>query len=350
MKTDEFKKRTCLMAKLLGAEFSFTLSDDWGPDAALTFNRAYNRYIHIRLLEKKVKGESKEYFQVFCENIKIHFESGVEITYRTIMDPKVKDINITVNKSDSKIVLEIQRRIIKSAEVFWTDIENDIDRRSMLFEQIKWKPEHIVSWSGGKDSTAMVIRMLELGMPVDRIIFAETGMEFPQMYKFHALFRVWLKNHYPGLITETVHTTASWDDWFYGKITCSKKNETKDIAGQVRGWPAIVGGGCWWTRESKFKPFQVSCNRNYSYIGYAADESSRLAGGVGPDKRGYKYPLADSDWDWAEKKCLEYLEEKKFQFNFIETLSELVVIYAHTRVVNLLKQYVVNILNSLPKC
>ena len=45
------------------------------------------------------------------------------------------------------------------------------------------KPElHVVSFSGGKDSTAMLLRMLEEGMRVDLILFCDTGMEFPSMY------------------------------------------------------------------------------------------------------------------------------------------------------------------------
>ena len=42
---------------------------------------------------------------------------------------------------------------------------------------------HVVSFSGGKDSTALLLRMLELGMRVDEIIFCDTGVEFPQMYE-----------------------------------------------------------------------------------------------------------------------------------------------------------------------
>ncbi len=40
------------------------------------------------------------------------------------------------------------------------------------------KPKlHVVSLSGGKDSTAMLLRMLEEEMPVDIILFCDTGME-----------------------------------------------------------------------------------------------------------------------------------------------------------------------------
>ena len=44
-------------------------------------------------------------------------------------------------------------------------------------------PKHIVSFSGGKDSTAMLLMMLERGVPVDRVICVDTTKEFPQMYE-----------------------------------------------------------------------------------------------------------------------------------------------------------------------
>lgn len=42
--------------------------------------------------------------------------------------------------------------------------------------------KHIVQFSGGKDSTAMLLMMIDKGMPIDEIIFCDTGMEFPQIY------------------------------------------------------------------------------------------------------------------------------------------------------------------------
>ena len=45
------------------------------------------------------------------------------------------------------------------------------------------KPDFwIVSFSGGKDSTAMLLRLLEEKWPVDMILFVDTGLEFPAMY------------------------------------------------------------------------------------------------------------------------------------------------------------------------
>ena len=41
---------------------------------------------------------------------------------------------------------------------------------------------HAVSLSGGKDSSYLLLRMIELGMPIGAVISADTGMEFPEMY------------------------------------------------------------------------------------------------------------------------------------------------------------------------
>ena len=43
---------------------------------------------------------------------------------------------------------------------------------------------HAVSLSGGKDSSALLLLMIEKGMPIDAVISADTGMEFPEMYNF----------------------------------------------------------------------------------------------------------------------------------------------------------------------
>ena len=46
------------------------------------------------------------------------------------------------------------------------------------------KPEYrVVALSGGKDSTAMLLGMIERGMPIDCILFCDTGLEFPAMYE-----------------------------------------------------------------------------------------------------------------------------------------------------------------------
>ena len=46
----------------------------------------------------------------------------------------------------------------------------------------KKKIYNVVSFSGGKDSTAMLLKMVEKRMQIDCILFCDTGLEFPEMY------------------------------------------------------------------------------------------------------------------------------------------------------------------------
>lgn len=42
---------------------------------------------------------------------------------------------------------------------------------------------NVVSFSGGKDSTAMLLKMIEEKIDIDCVLFCDTGLEFPQMYE-----------------------------------------------------------------------------------------------------------------------------------------------------------------------
>ncbi len=77
--------------------------------------------------------------------------------------------------------------------------------------------KHIVSFSGGKDSSAMLLRMIELKMPIDEIVFADTTLEFPEMYE-------WI-NKIEELINMKItrlKPLKSFNDWFYGKCIREK--------------------------------------------------------------------------------------------------------------------------------
>lgn len=45
------------------------------------------------------------------------------------------------------------------------------------------RARYVVSLSGGKDSTAMLLRLLEEGRPVDEIVFCDTGWEYPEILR-----------------------------------------------------------------------------------------------------------------------------------------------------------------------
>ena len=40
---------------------------------------------------------------------------------------------------------------------------------------------HAISVSGGKDSSALLLLMMEKEMPIDCVLYADTTMEFPEM-------------------------------------------------------------------------------------------------------------------------------------------------------------------------
>ena len=149
--------------------------------------------------------------------------------------------------------------------------------------------KHIVSFSGGKDSTAMLIRMIELDYKIDRIIFADTKYEFPEMYEYIEKVQDFI-----GREIEVLRTNQKFEDWFYGEWTRG------NLRGQKRGFPKVVYP-CYWSRESKFKVLEKECKGNIRYIGIAYDERHRET-----NNEGYKYPLIE--WSWTEMDCIRYLE------------------------------------------
>lgn len=144
----------------------------------------------------------------------------------------------------------------------------------------------------------MLIHMLEEGMQVDEVYYAETGFEFPEHYEYMKVLDKYLLDNY-GITVKTVTSTTTFEHWFYGAVTRGKRK------GQQRGMPLSLFP-CYWSREAKYKPLDKVCKGNIRYIGIAVDEPKRLH----PEKydEGYRYPLAD--WGWTEQYCREFLEQR----------------------------------------
>ena len=88
--------------------------------------------------------------------------------------------------------------------------------------------KHIVKFSGGKDSTAMLLLMLERSLPVDEIIFCDTGLEYPELYQHIAEVE-----RYIGRQITVLHPPHSFE-YFLADIKIIKG---KHAGEHGYGWP-----------------------------------------------------------------------------------------------------------------
>lgn len=128
--------------------------------------------------------------------------------------------------------------------------------------------KHIVSFSGGKDSTLMLLLMLEKGMPIDDIIFADTGMEFQELYDYIERIESVI-----GRKVTRIRATKTWDDVFF------HKKQTGENIGQIVAFP--MSGKCEVNRDVKvgaIKKYYKSIEGPFTvYIGIAKNEPERYA-------------------------------------------------------------------------
>lgn len=166
--------------------------------------------------------------------------------------------------------------------------------------------KHIVQFSGGKDSTAMLLMMLERGMQVDEIIMCDTGMEFPGMYQHIEEVRQYIKPY--GKDITILKAEHSYEYYMFDKVL---------TRGMWKGQPAGYGWARtfnrWCTRILKVDPTNkylksIGVDNYISYIGIAYDEPKRHYNKSVPETT--KHPLFE--WEITEKKALSYCKEHGF--------------------------------------
>lgn len=161
--------------------------------------------------------------------------------------------------------------------------------------------------SGGRDSSAMVVRSLEQGEQLDYVLFCDTGFEFAEMYAYIDKLDNYLQKRFNISITR-LDSRAMIERWgFCEPIT---RGERK---GQFRGIPRRLGMD-YCTREAKINPskkfvLSKSTNklRNIILIGYTYSEVMR--GRVSNlDYAIARYPLFT--WGWDEQQCDDFLKSR----------------------------------------
>lgn len=155
----------------------------------------------------------------------------------------------------------------------------------------------VASLSCGKDSVAMVLRLIEEGWPLTHVIFFDTGMEFSCIYD--VLEEV--KRRLPKNVSLVVLKPPRP---FLEEMLLKPVNRHDGTVGYGCDW---CGGKCRWMTGYKVKginDFLKSLDGPYiQYVGIAADEAHRAK-----EEQNKVYPLID--WGMTEQECLDYCYSK----------------------------------------
>ena len=181
----------------------------------------------------------------------------------------------------------------------------------MKKQEKKQKQIHIVSFSGGKDSTAMLLRMLELNMPIHYILCADTGMEFPEMYNHISDVKIFLQKYYPKQKITIIKSDKDFLYYMFEHKKTQGKNKGK------KGYMWMDWRSRWCTSKLKQEPIQnfyktLEKDNDFEiieYHGIAKDEEIRTKKNKN-NKRKVVYPLVD--WGWTESDALKYCYSKGF--------------------------------------
>ena len=172
-----------------------------------------------------------------------------------------------------------------------------------------------MSLSGGKDSTAMLLRLIELGEQIDEVIFCDTYKEFPAMYKHIEKLRVVVEN--ANIKFTILKNEKSFDYMLLEYRPKNPKgfyNKYKNLKG--RSW--ATNQVRWCTKEMKMKVINKhlrELKKQYNIIqcvGIAADETARLERKSNKE-RSKRLPLVE--WGWSEKDCLQYCYDKGYNWD-----------------------------------
>lgn len=173
----------------------------------------------------------------------------------------------------------------------------------------------VVAYGGGTDSTAMIIELVRLGIPIQAIIFADTGGETRRTYNYVKLFSLWLVKHgYPAItIVRNVPTrgpnkgkvqqlfaslwrTSSLPPVAFNMHTCSERFK-------IRPQHRWIGEQAW-AREA-----WASGKKILQLVGFEHDEAYRVNRTHPMIEAGRKfighYPLVE--WGWNRDKCVQVI-------------------------------------------
>jgi len=127
--------------------------------------------------------------------------------------------------------------------------------------------KYIASVSFGKDSLRMLFYILDNNLPLDEVVFYDTGMEFQAIYDIRdSIIRLLLKR---GIAyTELSPSVSFYTKMFDIDVQCRDGSTHKGYS-----W---CGGVCRWGTSDKLAALKRYIGNNYDYVGIAADETDRI--------------------------------------------------------------------------
>lgn len=171
-----------------------------------------------------------------------------------------------------------------------------------------------VALSGGKDSSALLLLMIEKGMPIDAVLRADTGVEFPEMEDHIAKLDALLYQE-RGIHVTTLRHPHGFEWLMFDepkrRASCLENRARLGIPPYGNGWPGVKVRWC--TGQLKTHLMDKEVNRlkkeknAIHCIGIAADEAKRCKDD--PHKR---YPLVE--WGVTEAQALQICYDRGFDF------------------------------------
>lgn len=157
----------------------------------------------------------------------------------------------------------------------------------------------------------MLLLMIERGMPIDVVLSADTGMEFPEMYAHLAKVDEYLF-HERGLHITTLRHPKGFEYLMFDepkqKPSCLENRARLGIPPYGNGWPGIKVRWC--TGQLKTHLINKEVNRlkgqyyALHYVGIALDEAERC--------KDEQYPLVG--WGITEAQALQICYDRGFDF------------------------------------
>lgn len=161
--------------------------------------------------------------------------------------------------------------------------------------------QYVASLSGGKDSLAMVLRIIDEGMPLDKVINFDEGMNFEAVS--HAVDKA--ESIIRSYGAELVRLRPK-ENFLLSMFAKPIKTRSGDIRFGY-GW---CGANARWMtsiKTSAIRSYISSIGDHRQYIGIAFDELSRAK-----ESESVIYPLID--WRMTESDCLAYCRSKGFNW------------------------------------